>query len=46
MRVPLKPGDEVVSMVRVEDHMLIATKYGHFYEVWYEGMGCYRINEV
>lgn len=46
MKIPLRPGDEVVSMVRVEDHMLIVTKHGYFYEVRYEGMGCYRVDAV
>lgn len=46
MKIPLEDGDEVVSMVRVEAQLLIVTKYGHFFEVWYEGMGCYRVNAV
>jgi hypothetical protein len=46
MRVPLEPGDEIVSIVRVEAHFLIVTKHGYFFEVWYEGMGCYHIKVI
>lgn len=46
MRVPLEPGDEVAGMVRIEQQLLIVTKHGHFFEVFYEGMGCYRIQQV
>ena len=46
VRVPLEPGDEVAGMIRIEKQLLIVTKYGHFFEVFYEGMGCYRIQAV
>lgn len=46
MRVPLEAGDEVAGIVRIEQQLLIVTKHGHFFEVFYEGMGCYRIQQV
>lgn len=46
MKLPLEPGDEVVSMVRVEQQLLVITRYGHFFEVWYDGMGQYRVQKL
>lgn len=46
MNLSLDPGDEVVSMVRIGEQLLVVTKRGHFFEVWYDGMGRYRINHI
>lgn len=47
MVIKLEPGDRIVTMVRVEQHFLIVTERGRFYEVWWEGApGCYKVHSL
>jgi hypothetical protein len=46
MRIPLEPGDEVAAMIRVEAQLLIVTRCGWLFEVWYDGLGQYRVQRL
>jgi hypothetical protein len=46
MRIPLEPGDEVAAMIRIADQFLVITRMGWMFEVWYEGLGQYRVQRL